>query len=77
MWTSFFLDCLNIYSGDIVKLAALIPLDKMWIELQELLELGEAVGTQSRGLSQDQISSLPVTKFKCGLFSRKKSRKER
>lgn len=44
---------------------------------EELLELGEAVGTQSRGLSQDQISLLPITKFKCGLFSRKKSRKER
>nr|GMD14684.1 E3 ubiquitin ligase BIG BROTHER-like [Ipomoea batatas] len=44
---------------------------------EELLELGEAVGTQSRGLSQDLISLLPVTKFKCGLFSRKRSRKER
>ncbi|XP_015056503.1 E3 ubiquitin-protein ligase BIG BROTHER-like [Solanum pennellii] len=44
---------------------------------EELLELGEAVGTQSRGLSQNQISLLPVTKFKCGFFSRKKSRKER
>lgn len=39
--------------------------------------MGEAVGTQSRGLSQDLISLLPVTKFKCGLFSRKRSRKER
>jgi hypothetical protein len=39
---------------------------------QELLDLGEAVGTQSRGLSQEQISLLPVTKYKCGFFSRKK-----
>ncbi|KAL0389345.1 UNVERIFIED_CONTAM: E3 ubiquitin-protein ligase BIG BROTHER [Sesamum calycinum] len=41
---------------------------------EELLELGEAVGTQSRGLSQDQIALLPTSKFKCGLFSRKKFR---
>jgi hypothetical protein len=45
--------------------------------LQELLELGEAVGTQSRGLTQEQISLLPVSKFKCGFFLRKKSRNER
>ncbi|PQQ07771.1 hypothetical protein Pyn_02236 [Prunus yedoensis var. nudiflora] len=44
---------------------------------EELLELGEAVGTQSRGLSQDQISLLPISKYKCSFFSRKKSRDER
>ncbi|KAM1227913.1 hypothetical protein ACFX2I_007108 [Malus domestica] len=44
---------------------------------EELLELGEAVGTQSRGLSQDQISLLPISKYKCSFFSRKKSRNER
>jgi hypothetical protein len=44
---------------------------------QELLDLGEAVGTQSRGLSQERISLLPVTKYKCGFFSRKKTRRER
>ncbi|KAI7991686.1 E3 ubiquitin-protein ligase BIG BROTHER [Camellia lanceoleosa] len=44
---------------------------------EELLELGEAVGTQGRGLSQDLISLLPVRKFKSGFFSRKKSRNER
>lgn len=44
---------------------------------EELLELGEAVGTQNKGLSQDVISLLPVSKFKCSLFSRKKSRNER
>jgi hypothetical protein len=42
-----------------------------------LLDLGEAVGTQSRGLSQEHISLLPVTKYKCGFFSRKKTRRER
>ncbi|CAJ1955630.1 unnamed protein product [Sphenostylis stenocarpa] len=48
---------------------------------EELLELGEAVGIQSRGLSQEQISSIPVSKYKCGrfffFFFRKKSRDER
>ncbi|URE29377.1 E3 ubiquitin ligase BIG [Musa troglodytarum] len=44
---------------------------------EELLDLGEAVGTQSRGLTQEHISSLPVSKYKCGFFSRKKSQEER
>lgn len=44
---------------------------------EELLELGESVGTQSRGLSQEIISLLPISKFKCSFFSRKKSRHER
>ncbi|TYG89166.1 hypothetical protein ES288_A12G077900v1 [Gossypium darwinii] len=46
-------------------------------QVKELLELGESVGTQSRGLTQELISLLPVSKYKCSLFSRKKSRKER
>lgn len=42
--------------------------------LQELLDLGEAVGIQSRGLSDELISLLPTSKYKCGsFFSRKKS----
>ncbi|XP_022858155.1 E3 ubiquitin ligase BIG BROTHER-like isoform X2 [Olea europaea var. sylvestris] len=44
---------------------------------EELLELGEAVGTQSRGLSEDFIALLPISKFKRGLFSRKKFKGER
>ncbi|GAA0151967.1 hypothetical protein LIER_10565 [Lithospermum erythrorhizon] len=44
---------------------------------EELLELGEVVGTQSRGLPEDLISCLPVSKYKRSLFSRKRSRKER
>ncbi|XP_044506657.1 E3 ubiquitin-protein ligase BIG BROTHER-like [Mangifera indica] len=44
---------------------------------EELLELGETVGSQNRGLSQDLIAMLPISKYKCGLFSRKKSRNER
>lgn len=44
---------------------------------EELLELGEAVGTQSRGLSKELISLLPISKYKPGFFSRKKFRDER
>ncbi|RDY10371.1 E3 ubiquitin ligase BIG BROTHER [Mucuna pruriens] len=39
---------------------------------EELLDLGEAVGTQSRGLSQELIDMLPTSKYKFGsLFKRK------
>ncbi|XVE76708.1 hypothetical protein DITRI_Ditri13aG0003200 [Diplodiscus trichospermus] len=42
---------------------------------EELLDLGEAVGSQSRGLSQELIDLLPTSKCKFGsFFSRKKSR---
>ncbi|KAB1224732.1 E3 ubiquitin ligase BIG BROTHER [Morella rubra] len=41
---------------------------------EELLDLGEAVGSQSRGLSQELISLLPTSKYKFkNLFSTKKS----
>ncbi|KAG2668642.1 hypothetical protein I3843_14G001200 [Carya illinoinensis] len=41
---------------------------------EELLDLGEAVGTQSRGLSQELISLLPTSKYKFkNFFSTKKS----
>ncbi|PON81354.1 43kDa postsynaptic protein [Trema orientale] len=41
---------------------------------EELLDLGEAVGTQSRGLSEELINLLPTSKYKFGsFFSRKKS----
>ncbi|KAJ7982205.1 E3 ubiquitin ligase BIG BROTHER-like [Quillaja saponaria] len=43
---------------------------------EELLDLGEAVGTQSRGLSQELIDLLPTSKYKFGsFFKRKNSRK--
>lgn len=45
--------------------------------IQELLELGDVVGTQSRGLSQESIALLPVSKYKCSFFLRRKSRSER
>ncbi|KAK4745589.1 hypothetical protein SAY87_011901 [Trapa incisa] len=44
---------------------------------EELLELGEAVGTQNRGLSQELISLLPISKYKRFFFSRKRSQHER
>ncbi|XP_078158487.1 RING/U-box superfamily protein [Carex rostrata] len=44
---------------------------------EELLDLGEAVGTQNRGMSKECISMLPVSKFKCSFFPKKKSRRER
>ncbi|KAL5708776.1 RING-type E3 ubiquitin transferase [Ranunculus cassubicifolius] len=46
--------------------------------LQELLDLGEAVGTHSRGLSKDLIKLLPVSKYKSDFFfSRRKSQCDR
>ena len=49
----------------------------IFLIMQELLELGETVGTHSRGLSQEQISLLPVSKFKCCFLLRRKFRSER
>ena len=63
----YFFSCLIILKSPL--------LTRFW--WQELLDLGEAVGTQSRGLSQERISLLPVTKYKCGFFSRKRTRRER
>ncbi|KAL0462731.1 UNVERIFIED_CONTAM: E3 ubiquitin-protein ligase BIG BROTHER [Sesamum latifolium] len=41
---------------------------------EELLDLGEVVGTQSGGLSQELINMLPTLKHKSGgIFSRRKS----
>ncbi|XP_059443403.1 E3 ubiquitin-protein ligase BIG BROTHER [Corylus avellana] len=42
---------------------------------EELLDLGETVGTQSRGLSQELISLLPTSKYRFkNFFSSKKTR---
>ncbi|CAL5087238.1 unnamed protein product [Urochloa decumbens] len=43
---------------------------------QQLQALGEAVGTQSRGLSDDLISYLEPFRHKCTFFSRKKNNEE-
>ncbi|WOH14659.1 hypothetical protein DCAR_0934179 [Daucus carota subsp. sativus] len=44
---------------------------------EELLDLGEAVGTQSRGLAQELIDLLPTSKYKSSGFFFKKRSKER
>ncbi|XP_022756777.1 E3 ubiquitin ligase BIG BROTHER-like isoform X2 [Durio zibethinus] len=44
---------------------------------EELLDLGEAVGSQSRGLSQELIDLLPTSKCKFGSFFSRKKSKER
>ncbi|GMH04420.1 hypothetical protein Nepgr_006259 [Nepenthes gracilis] len=44
---------------------------------EELLDLGEAVGTQSRGLSQELIKLLPTSRYKVGGFFSRKKIKER
>ncbi|XP_011037818.1 PREDICTED: E3 ubiquitin ligase BIG BROTHER-like isoform X2 [Populus euphratica] len=51
-----------------------VDLDSMTYE--ELLELGETVGTQNRGLSQELISLLPISKYNRSFFSRRKSRSD-
>ncbi|KAL6004554.1 hypothetical protein ACLOJK_005109 [Asimina triloba] len=43
---------------------------------EELQTLGEAIGTESRGLSEELISYLPSSKYKTGFFSRKEKHEE-
>lgn len=43
---------------------------------EELQSLGEAIGTESRGLSDDLISYLPTSTYKIGLFSRREKNEE-
>ncbi|KAL5708028.1 RING-type E3 ubiquitin transferase [Ranunculus cassubicifolius] len=62
----------NVASSSQVYWENEIDVDNMTYE--ELLGLGEAVGTQNRGLSKELIASLPTSKYKSGgIFSRKKS----
>ncbi|XP_058085351.1 E3 ubiquitin ligase BIG BROTHER-related-like isoform X2 [Magnolia sinica] len=42
----------------------------------ELQSLGEAIGTENRGLSEELISFLPSFKYKTSLFSRKENHEE-
>uniref|UniRef100_A0A7N0SWW7 RING-type domain-containing protein n=1 Tax=Kalanchoe fedtschenkoi TaxID=63787 RepID=A0A7N0SWW7_KALFE len=44
---------------------------------EELLELGETVGTENRGLTKEVIALLPVSRYKRWFFWRRKSRNER
>lgn len=38
----------------------------MFLLIQELVALGEVVGTENRGLSADTIASLPSVNYKAG-----------
>ncbi|KAG1354595.1 E3 ubiquitin ligase BIG BROTHER-related [Cocos nucifera] len=43
---------------------------------EELQRLGEAIGTEGRGLSDEVISFLPTSTYKIGLFSKKEKHEE-
>jgi len=43
---------------------------------EQLLSLGDSVGAENKGLSQELISRLPSFKYKTGLFSKKKKNNE-
>lgn len=43
---------------------------------EELQQLGEAVGTESKGLSESSIALLPTSTYKNGIFSRKEKHNE-
>ncbi|KAL2453961.1 E3 ubiquitin ligase BIG BROTHER [Abeliophyllum distichum] len=51
-----------------------IDTDSMTYE--QLQSLGEAVGHESKGLSEDLISRLPSFKYKTGFFSKKRKKEE-
>ncbi|CAI9768203.1 unnamed protein product [Fraxinus pennsylvanica] len=51
-------------------------IDPDTMNYEELLSLGEAVGHESKGLSDNLISRLPTFKYKAGLFSKKKKKEE-
>lgn len=52
-------------------------IDPDYMSYEELLDLGEAVGTQSRGLSRELINLLPISRYKRGSFFSRKKSKER
>lgn len=43
---------------------------------QELQQLGEAIGTESKGLPEDVIALLPTSTYKIRIFSRKEKHDE-
>ncbi|CAM8972904.1 unnamed protein product [Rhodiola kirilowii] len=52
-------------------------IDPDTMSYEELLELGETVGAENRGLSKEVISLLPISRYKRWFFWRRKSRNER
>ncbi|CAA2983400.1 E3 ubiquitin ligase BIG BROTHER-like [Olea europaea subsp. europaea] len=51
-------------------------IDPDTMNYEELLSLGDAVGQERKGLSDDLISRLPTFKYKAGFFSKKKKKEE-
>ena len=47
-----------------------------FIWFQELQQLGEAIGTESKGLPESVIALLPTSTYKIGIFSRKEKHDE-
>ncbi|XP_059667033.1 E3 ubiquitin ligase BIG BROTHER-related-like [Cornus florida] len=43
---------------------------------EQLQSLGDSIGSESKGLSEELISRLPYFKYKTGLFSKKKKKEE-
>ncbi|EOA25194.1 hypothetical protein CARUB_v10018505mg [Capsella rubella] len=68
-------DCIaNEHDPDSPQVSWQDDIDPDTMTYEELVELGEAVGTESRGLSQELIETLPTRKFKFGsIFSRKRA----
>uniref|UniRef100_A0A7N0ZWA2 RING-type domain-containing protein n=1 Tax=Kalanchoe fedtschenkoi TaxID=63787 RepID=A0A7N0ZWA2_KALFE len=52
-------------------------IDPDTMSYEELLELGETVGTENRGLTKEVIAMLPISRYKRWFFWRRKSRNER
>lgn len=53
----------------------LIKTPTLYFVFKELQSLGESIGTESKGLSDDVIGFLPSHSYKTGLFSRKQKQK--
>ncbi|XP_077245668.1 uncharacterized protein LOC143885400 [Tasmannia lanceolata] len=67
----------EVNSTDTTTLAARQDnLDPDNMTYEELQSLGEVIGTESKGLSDELISYLPSFKYKTGLFSRKDKHEE-
>lgn len=63
--------------------ASISGMSKKWdfllisfIWFQELQQLGEAIGTESKGLPESVIALLPTSNYKIGIFSRKEKHDE-
>lgn len=46
------------------------------MQYEELVNLGESIGVENRGISAARIARLPTSKYRSGLFSRNKKKEE-